>query len=100
MPAVPACFLDPVVGPILRAVARTTEVPPSHPLHCHGPRVDDPIVFDKLVQVLMFGCSYTQIADPTCWAITIRDRRDEWIAAGVFARLKDLVLEAVDWVVG
>ena len=45
----------------------------------------DRIVFDKLIQVLRFGCSYEAIADTTCSATTMRDRRDEWIALGVFA---------------
>jgi transposase len=41
-------------------------------LGCHRRRVDDRIVFDKLVQVLRFGCSYEAIADATCSATTIR----------------------------
>ena len=28
------------------------------------------------------------IADCTCGATTIRDRRDEWIKAGIFGKLK------------
>ena len=28
----------------------------SHPLGCHRPRIPDRIVFDKLIQVLVFGC--------------------------------------------
>ena len=58
---------------------------PTHPWGCHRRRIADRIVFDKLVQVLRFGCSYEAIADTTCSATTIRDRRDEWIALGVFA---------------
>jgi hypothetical protein len=27
-----------------------------HPLGCHRPRIPDRIVFDKLIQVLAFGC--------------------------------------------
>ena len=57
-------------------------------------------MFDKLVQVLVFGCSYAKIADSTCGATTIRDRRDEWVAAGVFTQLRDIVLEAFDRIVG
>jgi hypothetical protein len=38
-------------------------------------------VFDKLVQVLWFGCSYQGIADSTCSATTLRSRRDEWTGA-------------------
>jgi transposase len=53
-------------------------------------------VFEKLIQVLRFGCSYAAIADCTCSATTIRVRRDEWIAAGIFARLKQIALDAYD----
>jgi transposase len=57
-------------------------------------------VFDKLVQVLRFGCSYQGIADSTCSATTIRARRDEWIRLGVFAQLKQIALDTYDRIVG
>ncbi|MDH6554701.1 hypothetical protein M2162_008883 [Streptomyces sp. SAI-041] len=44
--------------------------------------------------------SYEAIADRTCAATTIRNRRDEWIALGVFARLKQIALEPYDRIVG
>jgi hypothetical protein len=58
------------------------------------------VVFDKLVQVLVLGCAYGKIADASCSATTLRRRRDEWIAAGVFAELERLTLECYDQVVG
>jgi transposase len=57
-------------------------------------------VFDTMLQVLRFGCSYEAIADTTCSATTIRNRRDEWIELGVFAQLKTIVLDAYDRIVG
>ncbi len=57
-------------------------------------------MFDKLVQVLVFGCAYAKIADTTCSATTLRRRRDEWIAAGVMARLEQSVRDAYDRMVG
>lgn len=30
----------------------------DHPLGCHRPRIPDRVVFEKLVQVLVFGCAY------------------------------------------
>jgi hypothetical protein len=51
-----------------------------HPLGCHRSRIPDRIVFDKLVQVLVFGCAYHRIADEACSATTLR-RRVEWIVA-------------------
>jgi hypothetical protein len=57
-------------------------------------------VFDKLIQILVFGCGYRRIADATCSATTLRRRRDEWISAGVAEQLRLLVLAAYDRVFG
>src|SRR5215212_1324552 len=45
------------------------------------------VVFEKLVQVLVFGCAYHRIADASCSESTLRRRRDEWIELGVMERL-------------
>jgi transposase len=74
--------------------------PDTHPLGCHRPRVPDRVVFDKLIQVLVFGCGYRRIADATCSATTLRRRRDEWISAGVAERLRRLMLGAYDRLFG
>jgi transcriptional regulator with XRE-family HTH domain len=68
----------------------------NHPLGCHRSRISDRTVFEKLVQVLVFGCAYERIADECCSATTLRRRRDEWIEAGVMATLRELALEAYD----
>ena len=73
---------------------------PSHPLGCHKPRIADRIIFEKLIQLLRFGCSYASIADCTCGATTIRERRDEWIKAGIFGELKQIARDAYDRIVG
>ena len=73
---------------------------PDHPLGCHRPRINDRIVFDKLLQLLRFGCSYQAIADANCSATTIRNRRDEWIRLDIFARLKQIALDSYDRIVG
>jgi transposase len=54
----------------------------DHPLGWHRPRISDRIVFEKLVEVLVFGCAYWRIADESCSDTTLRRRRDEWIALG------------------
>jgi transposase len=69
-------------------------------LGCHRPRIADRIIFEKLIQVLRFGCSYESIADCTCSATTIRERRDEWIKAGIFAKLKTIARDSYDRIVG
>ena len=88
------------VEPVRRAAARPARLHPSHPLGCHKPRVADRIIFEKLIQVLRFGCSYASIADCTCGATTIRERRDEWIKAGIFADLKTIARESYDRIIG
>jgi transposase len=47
-------------------------------------------------RVLRFGCSYQAITDRACGATTIRQRRDEWIRAGHFARLTAIARGAYD----
>lgn len=100
MPAVPSWLSNPLWDQFAALLPVRPTVDPAHPLGCHRPRVADRIVFDKLLQVLRFGCSYEGIADTTCSATTIRNRRDEWIRLGVFATLKQIVLDAYDRIVG
>ena len=79
-PAPPSSILEPLW---VQVSALLPDRPDTHPLGCHRPRIPDRVVFDKLIQVLVFGCGYRRIADPTCSATTLRRRRDEWITAGV-----------------
>jgi transposase len=44
----------------------------NHPLGCHRSRIPERIVFEKLVQVLLFGCAYERIADASCSESTLR----------------------------
>ncbi|AWS47904.1 IS5 family transposase [Streptosporangium sp. 'caverna'] len=100
MPAVPARLIEPLWVQFSALLPERPTFDPGHPLGVHRRRLDDRIVFDKLIQVLRFGCSYQAIADTTCSATTIRNRRDEWIKLGVFAQLKHIVLECYDRIVG
>jgi transposase len=72
----------------------------THPLGCHRSRIPDRIVFDKLIQVLVFGCGYRRLADHTCSATTLRRRRDEWIALGLTEQLRCAALGAYDRLFG
>jgi transposase len=72
----------------------------THPLGCHRPRIPDRIIFDKLIQVLVFGCGYRRIADATCSATTRRRRRDQWITLGLAEQLRLVVLGAYDRLFG
>lgn len=97
MPAVPSSIIEPIWDQFAALLPTRAVV---HPLGCHRPRIPDRVVFDKLVQVLVFGCAYARIADATCSATTLRRRRDEWIAAGVIDTLQALALAAYDRMIG
>jgi transposase len=58
------------------------------------------VVFEKLIQILVFGCAYWRIADESCSASTLRCRRDEWIEAGLMDALEDMARQAYDRVIG
>ena len=72
----------------------------DHPLGCHRPRIPDRTVFEKLVQVLVFGCAYERISDGACSASTLPRRRDEWIDSGATEKLREVVLDAYNRIVG
>jgi transposase len=72
----------------------------DHPLGCHRRRIPNRVVFEKLVQILVFGCAYERIADASCSESTLRRRRDEWIELGVMERLREISLEAYDRLIG
>jgi transposase len=93
VPAIPSCIQEPLWDQFT-ALLPTRQV--HHPLGCHRRRVPDRIIFDKLIQILVFGCGYRRIADQTCSATTLRRRRDEWIALGVADQLQRLALAAYD----
>jgi transposase len=97
VPALPSSVLEPLWVQIAALLPPRQD---THPLGCHRPRIPDRVVFDKLIQILVFGCGYRRIADHTCSATTLRRRRDEWIALGLAERLRLLVLGAYERLFG
>jgi transposase len=97
MPALTPYLIEPIWEQF-SALLPEREV--NHPLGCHKPRVSDRVVFEKLVQVLVFGCAYHRIADESCSETTLRRRRDEWIEGGVMERLREMALAAYDQIIG
>jgi transposase len=97
VPALPSSVIEPVWDQFAALLPERID---THPLGCHNPRIPDRVVFDKLIQVLVLGAAYERIADASCSATTIRNRRDEWIEAGVFQALEQLCLLAYDRIVG
>jgi len=100
VPAIPSWLLEPLWDQFAALLPDRPVYHPSHPLGCRKPRITDRVIFEKLIQVLRFGCSYVSIADCACGATTIRERRDEWIKSGIFAQLNTIAREAYDRIVG
>ncbi len=69
MPVGPSCISEPLWGQVRSLLPAR---PVAHPLGCHPLRVPDRVVFEKLVQVLVFGCAYERIADASCSQSTLR----------------------------
>jgi transposase len=97
VPAIQSYFIEPIWEQFC-ALLPEREV--NHPLGCHRSRIPDRIVFEKLVQVLVFGCAYWRIANESSSDTTLRHWRDEWIALGVMDTLRELVLEVYDRIIG
>ena len=97
--------LDPEVGDTVWAAIAPLVPPPdrTHPLGCHRPRASDRDCFDGMLVRLATGCSWED-AERLCGRkvsdTTMRARRDEWIAAGVFDALAAEALSAYDKIIG
>jgi transposase len=97
VPALEAYLIEPIWEQFR---ALLPERKTNHPLGCHRSRIPERVVFEKLVQVLVFGCAYERIADASCSESTLRRRRDEWIELGVMERLREICLDAYDRLIG
>ena len=77
--------------------------PPDHPLGCHRPRIDDQLCFRGILIRLVTGASWVDVESILDFKVsdtTLRTRRDEWIAAGVFDQIHTEALAAFDRIVG
>jgi transposase len=73
----------------------------THPLGCHRPRITDRDCFTGILIRLVTGCSW-DVAVRLCPAgeTTLRNRRTEWLTAGVFDKLLEEALAAYDRIIG
>ena len=97
--------LDPEVVDALWEAVEPLIPPPvsAHPLGCHRPRIADRVCLAGIVVRLATGCSWEdaeRLLGGTVSDTTLRGRRDEWIAAGVFDALVEEALEAYDRIIG
>lgn len=80
---------------------RLPDVVDEHPLGCHRPRRSDRECFEAILFRLVTGCSWDVAGRLGKGAeTTLRRRRDEWLAAGVFDGLVDESLEGYDRIIG
>lgn len=92
-----------VVDAVYAAIEPLLPEPPTHPLGCHRPRVPDRVCFWGILIRLVTGASWVDIEAILQYQVsdtTLRARRDEWIAAGVFDRLRAEALAAYDRIIG
>ncbi|GAC1611734.1 MAG: hypothetical protein NVS3B26_27550 [Mycobacteriales bacterium] len=75
--------------------------PDTHPLGCHRRRIADRDCFDGILIRLVTGCSW-DVAARLCKAseTTLRDRRTEWLTAGVFDSLVEEAVAACYRIIG
>jgi transposase len=97
VPALPPYIIEPIWQQFVVLLPQRNA---EHPWGSHRPRIPDRVVFEKLVQVLVFGCAYRRIADEACSATTLRRRRDEWIEAGVMESLEEIARNSYDRIIG
>ncbi len=75
----------------------------EHPLGCHRRRVPDRVCFEGILVRLVTGSAWVDVEALMGNRVsdtTLRDRRDQWIRAGVFDRLADEAVAGYDRVVG
>lgn len=80
---------------------RLPDVVDGHPLGCHRRRRDDRDCFEAILFRLVTGCSWDVAGRLGKGSeTTLRRRRDEWLAAGVFDGLVDETLHGYDRMIG
>jgi transposase len=75
----------------------------DHPLGCHRKRVPDLLCFRGILIRLVTGSSWETVEALMEYKVsdtTLRARRDEWIAAGVFAELEAETRAGYDRIIG
>jgi transposase len=97
VPALPPYIIEPIWEQFVVLLPQRNA---EHPWGSHRPRIPDRVIFEKLVQVLVFGCAYRRIADGSCSATTLRRRRDEWIEAGAMDALEEIARDSYDRIIG
>ena len=73
----------------------------AHPLGCHRPRIPDRDCFTGILVRLVTGCSWDVAARLSpAGETTLRNRRTEWLQAGVFNKLVEEAIAGYDRIIG
>jgi transposase len=97
--------LDPEVGDAIWAAVEQL-LPDrfdAHPLGCHRPRSSDRACFNVISVRLATGCSWEDAERLTGRVVsdtTARNRRDEWVTAGVFDAIAAEAIAGYDKIIG
>ena len=92
-----------VQNAVWQAIEGLLPDPPEHPLGCHRPRTDDRLIFRGILIRLVTGSSWRDIEAILDFEVsdtTLRARRDEWIAAGVFDEIHAEAVDAFNKIIG
>jgi transposase len=93
-----------VVNALWAAIEPLVPVPSDqHPLGCHRPRKSDRDCFEVILVRLVTGCSWEDAEYLTGRVVsdtTARERRDEWIGAGIFDAIANEAVAGYDKIVG
>lgn len=96
--------LDPQVVDVIWEAVETLiprRPPTNHPLGCHRRRVPDRECFEAILFRLVTGCSWDVAGRLGKGSeTTLRNRRDEWIQAGVFDQLVEEAIAGYDKIIG
>jgi hypothetical protein len=63
VPALPSCLIEPIWEQFAVLLPERCD---QHPLGCHRPRIADRVVFEMLINVLVFGSGYRRHGDRRC----------------------------------
>jgi transposase len=92
-----------VVDAVFATIEPLLPEPAEHPLGCHRPRVPDRLCLWGILIRLVTGASWVDIEailEHRVSDTTLRARRDQWIAAGVFDQLRVEAVTAFDRIIG
>jgi Putative transposase of IS4/5 family (DUF4096)/Transposase DDE domain len=92
-----------VVDAVFASIEPLLPEPAAHPLGCHRRRVPDRLCWWGILIRLVTGASWVDIEailEHRVSDTTLRARRDQWIAAGVFDQLRVEAITAFDHIIG